>query len=161
MQNRVYIKDLKDNIGKEIIIAGWVNIRRDQGKMVFFDMRDMTGLVQCVVLPSHAEAIEKAKEIRPEWVLKITGMVNKRPDKNVKAGVLNGEVELEVTDIEVLSKAETPAIDVSTDGYEIGEEHRLEHRYLDLRRGRMQKNIRNRHKVVKFIRDYLDKENFI
>ncbi len=105
MQNRVYIKDLKDNIGKEVIIAGWVDVRRDQGKMVFFDMRDMTGKVQCVALPSRAEVIEKAKQIRPEWVLKITGMVNKRPPKNVKAGVLNGEVELEVTGIEVLSKA--------------------------------------------------------
>src|ERR1035437_8679746 len=104
MQNRTYIKDLKDNIGKEVIIAGWVNIRRDQGKMVFFDMRDMTGLVQCVSLPSHAEATEKAKEIRPEWVLKITGMVNKRPPKNIKSDVLNGEVELEVTAIEVVSR---------------------------------------------------------
>lgn len=161
MQNRTYVKDLKDNIGKETTIAGWVNIMRDQGKMVFFDMRDMTGLVQCVVLPNHTEAIEKAKEIRPEWVLKIIGLVNKRPERNIKAGVLNGEVELEVTNIEILNKAETPEIDVTTNGDEIGEEHRLKFRYLDLRRGRMQKNIRNRHKVIKFIRDFLDKENFI
>src|SRR3989339_2249555 len=104
MRNRKYIKDLKDNVGKEVIVAGWVDVRRDQGKMVFFDMRDMTGKVQCVALPSRAEVIEKAKQIRPEWVLKITGMVNKRPPKNIKAGVLNGEVELEVIGIEVLSK---------------------------------------------------------
>lgn len=161
MKNRIYIKDLKDNIGKEVIVAGWVDVRRDQGKMVFFDMRDMTGKVQCVALPSRKEVIEKAKEIRPEWVLKINGIVNKRPVKNVKAGVLNGEVELEVTGVEILNKAEAPKIDVTTNGDEIGEEHRLKYRYLDLRRGRMQKNIRNRHKVVKFIRDYLDKENFI
>jgi aspartyl-tRNA synthetase len=125
-------------------------------------MRDMTGKVQCVTLPNHTEAIEIAKTIRPEWVLKITGLVNKRPEKNIKAGVLNGDVELEVLGIEVLNKAETSPIDLSTDGYEIGEEHRLEHRYLDLRRDRMQKNIRNRSKVTKLIRDYLiDKENFI
>src|SRR6185503_11002648 len=105
MKNRIYIKDLKDHTGKEIIIAGWVDVRRDQGKMVFFDMRDMTGKVQCVALPSRMEVIEKAKQIRPEWVLKITGMVNQRPPKNVKAGVLNGDLELEVTGIEVLSKA--------------------------------------------------------
>ncbi|MCX6752335.1 MAG: aspartate--tRNA(Asn) ligase [Candidatus Nomurabacteria bacterium] len=105
MKNRVYIKDLKDNVGKEVTIAGWVDVRRDQGKMVFFDMRDMTGKTQCVALPSRIEVIEKGKEIRPEWVLKITGIVNKRPAKNVKAGVLNGDVELEVTMIEVLSKA--------------------------------------------------------
>src|SRR3990167_6880220 len=114
MKNRTYIKDLKDNVGKEVTIAGWVDVRRDQGKMVFFDMRDMTGKVQCVSLPSRAEVIgstvshnfmDTAKEIRPEWVLKIVGIVNKRPEKNIKAGVLNGEVELEVTGIEILSKA--------------------------------------------------------
>ncbi|OGJ03406.1 hypothetical protein A3F97_01980 [Candidatus Nomurabacteria bacterium RIFCSPLOWO2_12_FULL_41_10] len=161
MRDRIYIKDLKDNIGKEIIIAGWVDVRRDQGKMIFFDMRDMTGRVQCVALPSHAEAIEQGKGIRPEWVLKISGVVNKRPEKNVKAGGLNGDLELEVLNIEILNKAETPPIDVTTNGDEIGEEHRLKYRYLDLRRVRMQKNIRHRHKVVKFIRDFLDKENFI
>jgi aspartyl-tRNA synthetase len=160
MKNRVYIKDLKEHIGKEVIIAGWVNIRRDQGKMVFFDMRDMTGLVQCVSLPSHAEATEKAKEIRPEWVLKINGMVNKRPDKNVKAGVLNGEVELEVTGIEILNKAETPSFQVNEDTIGINEDTRMKYKYLDLRTERMQKNIRHRHKVAKLIRDYLDKENF-
>src|SRR5574343_300336 len=112
MQNRIYIKDLKDHVGKEVIVAGWVDVRRDQGKMVFFDMRDMTGKVQCVALPSRAEVIEKAKTIRPEWVLKITGMVNKRPPKNVKAGVLNGEVELEVTGIEVLAEAEPLPFDM-------------------------------------------------
>ncbi len=160
MKGRIYIKDLKDHGGKEVVVAGWVDVRRDQGKMVFFDMRDMTGRVQCVALPSRADVIEKAKEIRPEWVLKVTGMVNMRPEKNMKAGVLNGELELEVTGIEVLNKAETSPFDLTTDGHEVGEEHRLKYRYLDLRRDRMQKNIRNRHKVVKFIRDFLDKENF-
>jgi len=115
MKDRVYIKDLKDNVGKEVVIAGWVDVRRDQGKMVFFDMRDMTGKVQCVALPSRTSAIEKAKTIRPEWVLKITGMVNKRPDKNIKAGVLNGDTELEVTDIEVLSQAEDLPFELSAE----------------------------------------------
>ena len=158
MKNRIYIKDLKDNVDKEVIIAGWVDVRRDQGKMVFFDMRDMTGKVQCVTLPTHGEAIIQAKEIRPEWVLEVKGIIRERKDKNAKQG---GGVEIEVIDIKVLNKAETPNIDVTTEGYEIGEEHRLKYRYLDLRRARMQKNIRHRHKVVKFIRDYLDKENFI
>src|SRR3989338_11688412 len=91
MKGRIYIKDLKDHVGQEVIIAGWVDVRRDQGKMVFFDMRDMTGRVQCVALPSHAEVIEKCKPVRLERVLKLTGMVNKRPEKNVKAGVINGD----------------------------------------------------------------------
>jgi nondiscriminating aspartyl-tRNA synthetase len=102
---RVYISDLGKEVGKEVLIKGWVNVRRDQGKMVFMDIRDVTGLVQCVVLTTSS-AIEKAKEIRTEWVLAVTGKVNARPEKNIKQGVLNGEIELEVTDIKVLSKAE-------------------------------------------------------
>jgi aspartyl-tRNA synthetase len=158
MQNRTYIKDLKDGIDKTVTIAGWVDIRRDQGKMVFFDLRDMTAKVQCVTLPVHEAAIAKAKEIRPEWVIAVTGIVKKRTDKNAEQG---GGVEIEVTDIEFLNKAETPPIDPTGDGKEIGEEHRLKYRYVDLRRPRMQKNIRNRHKVVKLIRDYFDTQNFI
>ena len=139
MQNRVYIKDLKDNIGKEVIIAGWVNIRRDQGKMVFFDMRDMTGMVQCVALPSHEEAINSAKEIRPEWVLKVMGLINKRPDKNVKIDVLNGDVELEVTGIEILNKAETTPFQLNENTIGVNEDTRMKYKYLDLRSERMQK----------------------
>jgi len=161
MTNRTYIKDLNKFIGQEIIIAGWVDVRRDQGKLVFMDMRDMTGKTQCVVLPNHTEAVESIKEVRTEWVLKIKGIVNKRPDRNIKEGVLNGDIELEITEIEVLNKAETPNFDVTSDGKEIGDESRLKYRYLDLRRPRMQKNIRNRHNIAKFIRDFLDEENFI
>jgi len=159
--NRTYIKDLKDFVGKEVSISGWVNVRRDQGKLVFMDMRDMTGVIQCVVLPNYTEAMEQVKEVRTEWVLKINGIVNKRPDKNIKEEVLNGDIELEITFIEILNVSETPNFDVTTDGKEIGEDNRLQYRYLDLRRPRMQKNIRNRHKIAKFVRDFLDKENFI
>lgn len=161
MKNRVYIKDLKDNIGKEVVIAGWVNIRRDQGKMVFFDMRDMTGLAQCVALPSRAEMIEKAKEIRPEWVLKITGLVNKRPDKNVKADVLNGDVELEVIGIEILNKAETAPFQLNENTIGVNEDIRMKYRYLDLRTERMQKNIRMRDKIITFFRKYMHDNGFI
>lgn len=161
MKDRKYIKDLNSFIGQEIIIAGWVDVRRDQGKLVFMDLRDMTGKVQGVILPNHTEAMEAVKEVRNEWVLKVTGLVNKRPDKNIKEGVQNGDIELEITGIEVLNKAITPQFDVTTDGKEIGEDSRLKYRYIDLRRPRMQKNIRNRHHVAKFIRDFLDRENFI
>lgn len=85
---------------------GWVDVRRDQGKMVFFDLRDRSGRVQSVCLPNHADALAEAQKIRPEWVLSVTGMVNQRPPKNVKEGEPNGGIELEVTGIEVLSKAE-------------------------------------------------------
>ncbi len=158
---RIFIKELEKHIGEEVTIAGWIDIRRDQGKMVFFDLRDMSGRVQCVVLPTKAEAIENAKTMRPEWVIKVVGQVNKRPEKNIKEGVVNGTIELEVNSIEILNEAVTPAFDTTSDGKEIGEENRLKYRYLDLRRPRMQKNIRHRHKAAKFIRDFLDKENFI
>lgn len=158
---RTYIKDLSPKVGQEVAIKGYVDVRRDQGKMVFIDMRDMTGRVQGIVLPNYKEVLEAIKEVRTEWVLTVHGKVNKRPDRNIKAEVLNGDIELEITGIEILNKAETPPFDVTSDGKEIGEEHRLAYRYLDLRRPRMQKNIRNRHKVLKHIRDFLDKENFI
>src|SRR3989338_677446 len=161
MQNRVYIKNLKDNIGKEVIIAGWVNIRRDQGKMVFFDMRDMTGLVQAVALPNRKEAIEIAKEIRPEWVLKINGIVNKRPDKNINKDVLNGELELEVVKIEILNKAETPPFQINENTIEVNEDARMKYKYLDLRTERMQQNIRMRDKVISFFRDYMHQNGFV
>lgn len=161
MKNRIYIKDLKDNVGKEVTIAGWVDVRRDQGKMVFFDIRDMTGKVQCVALPSRTEAIIKAKEIRPEWVLKINGIVNKRPEKNINAGVLNGEVELEVTSIEILNQAITPPFQINENSISINEDLRMKYKYLDLRTERMQKNIRMRDKIISFFRKYMHDNGFI
>lgn len=158
---RTYIKDLSALVGQEIVIKGWVSVRRDQGKMVFMDMRDMTGIVQCVVLPSHTEALEQVKEVRTEWVLAVTGIVNKRPEKNIKAGVVGGDIELEITNIEILNKSETIPFEINDDTRKIGEDIRLKYRYVDLRSDRMQKNIRARHKVIKAIRDYLDIEGFI
>lgn len=158
---RTYIKDLNQLVGQEVIISGWVDVRRDQGKMVFLDIRDMSGKIQCVVLPNYTDAIEVAKTLRSEWVLEIVGIVNKRPEKNINANVLNGDIELEITAIKVLNQAETPNFDVTTDGHEIGEENRLKYRYLDMRRPRIQKNIRNRHKVAKLVRDYLDAQGFV
>ncbi len=161
MQNRIYIKDLKDHIGEEVMIAGWVDVRRDQGKLIFLDFRDMTGYIQGVILPNAAEAHAVGEKARAEWVLAVKGKENKRPERNIQAEKQNGDIELEILALTVLNEAETPPFDVGGDGKEIGEESRLKYRYIDLRRPRMQTNIRNRHKVVKFIRDYLDKENFI
>jgi aspartyl-tRNA synthetase len=155
MKNRIYIKDLKEHIGKEITIAGWVDVRRDQGKMVFFEMRDMTGKIQCVTLPIHPEAIEKAKEIRPEWVVEVKGIINKRTDKNA-----NGNVEIEVLNIAILNKAETLPFDITTDTSGVNEETRLAYRYLDLRSDRMQKNIRMRSEFVKKVREFLFSKMF-
>mgnify|MGYP001615621273 CR=1 FL=1 len=160
MKGRIYIKDLKDNVGKEIVIAGWVDVRRDQGKMVFFDMRDMTGRVQCVALPSRAEAIEKVKPVRLEWVLKITGIVNKRPEKNVKAGVLNGDVELEVTDIEVLSEAQPLPFDMSLDGYNLELVAELDNRALVLRHPKIQAVFKVQETIIDAFREFMKSNMF-
>ena len=158
MKDRKYIKDLNKFIGEEVIIGGWVDVRRDQGKMIFLDFRDMTGKVQGVILPSYTETLEVGKTLRSEFVVKVKGKVNKRPERNIKEGILNGDIELEILEIVVLNEAITPVFDVTTDGKEIGEENRLKYRYLDLRRPRMQKNIRNRHRVLQFVRDFFDKD---
>lgn len=158
---RTYIKDLSAHVGQEISVSVWVDVRRDQGKMVFLDLRDVTGKAQAVVLPNHTEALEVAQRLRPEWVVEVRGLVNKRPEKNIKQGVLNGDIELEVLSILVLNEAETPAFDISTDGREIGEEVRLEKKYLDLRRARMQRNISMRHKVISHVRAYLGEQSFL
>jgi nondiscriminating aspartyl-tRNA synthetase len=160
MKNRVYIKDLKDHIGKEIVIAGWVDVRRDQGKMVFFDMRDMTGRVQCVALPSHSEVIEKCKEIRLEWVLKISGLVNKRPERNIKIGVLNGDIELEILNIEVLSEAMPLPFDMSLGGYNLDLTTELDNRSLVLRQPKVQAIFKVEETVIDSFRDFMKKNMF-
>ena len=158
---RILTKDLSSKIGEQVVVYGWVSIRRDQGKIIFIDLRDMSGFVQCVVLPKNTVVMEKAKEIRPEWVLKIIGVVNKRPEKNINAGVQNGDIELEIKDIEILNRAETPPFAINENSKAVSEDIRMKYRYLDLRTERMQKNIRRRDEVIKFIRDYLHGKLFI
>lgn len=157
---RTYIKDLKEKVGEEVSISGWVSIVRDQGKMIFFDFRDMTGTVQGVILSPQKELIERSKEIRPEWVVRVTSKVNRRPEKMVNDKVQNGDIELEILDIEILNKAETLPFDISKDTSEIDENARLKYRYLDLRSERMQKNIRLRSEFVRKIREHLFDKGF-
>ncbi|MDO8548402.1 MAG: aspartate--tRNA(Asn) ligase [bacterium] len=105
---RTLIKNLKEKIGQTASISGWVSVRRDQGKMVFFDFRDRSGSVQGVVLPKEELTMAVAKELRPEYVVEVSGLVNERPPKNVNPGVMNGNLELQITAIEILSRAEAP-----------------------------------------------------
>lgn len=160
MKNRIYIKDLNTKIGQEVTIAGWVNIRRDQGKMIFMDFRDMTGLVQGVILPG-SNAMEIGKQIRPEWVVSVSGKVNERPERNKKPGVLNGELELEILNIKVLNEAKTTPFLVDEDTSGINEEIRMKYKYLDLRTLRMQNNLRMRDKIVTFFRNHMHQAGFL
>lgn len=152
---------IPEKAGQAVMLSGWVSVRRDHGKLVFLDVRDRSGSVQVVVLPQHAEAGEVARSLRSEWVVEICGNVNTRPEKLVNHDQPNGAFEIEATSIRVLNTAETPVFDVLTDGKEIGEETRLKYRYLDLRRDRMQKNIRKRHEATLHLRQFYSNEGFI
>jgi len=138
-------------------LYGWVHTLRSHGKINFIDLRDRSGLVQ-VVLTAEVLGTEP---ISTESVVKIDGLVKKRPENLVNPKLENGAYEVEAKKFEVLNYAEggTP-VPVDTDGYDISEEVRMKYRYVDLRRDRMQKNIALRHRVIKFIRDFLDKKGF-
>ena len=161
MKERIYIGDLAGHVGEEVMIKGWVDVRRDQGKLIFFDFRDMSGYVQGVILPAATDAHEVGSKLRPEWVVEVNGKVNKRPDKNIQAEKQNGDVELEILSINILNEAETPPFDISGDGRDISEDIRLKYRYLDLRRPRLQRNIRMRDKIISFFRDHMHKNHFV
>ncbi|MDD3301233.1 MAG: OB-fold nucleic acid binding domain-containing protein [Patescibacteria group bacterium] len=159
MTNRVYIKNLSDHQGEEVTLSGWVDSVRNQGKMVFFDFRDSSGLVQCIVL-SKSEALEDARRLNNEFVINIHGRVNPRPDKDKKPDILNGEIELEVLNIVILNECDVLPFHL-LETINVDENLRLKYRYLDFRSQRMKKNLINRYKTQKFIRDYLDKEGFL
>ncbi|MEX0598317.1 MAG: aspartate--tRNA ligase, partial [Candidatus Paceibacterota bacterium] len=150
-------------VGQEVNIVGWVDSKRDHGKIAFIDLRDRTAKVQVVLVPVSLD--EKSKtlmsEIRTEWVLKIRGLVKARPDRLVNPDLATGGIEIEALEIEVLNTANTPIFPLDQDKNEIGEELRLQYRYLDLRRPSMYNNLLKRHKINQFVRAFLDKEEFI
>lgn len=156
---RIFINELKSHIGETVTVKGWITVRRDQGKLVFFDIRDMTGTVQGVVLPK-SPAITIAKDVNRESAVAITGLLNKRPEKNVDADTENGEIELAIDAIEVLGAAKTLPYEISEDTAHVAEEVRLAYRYLDLRSLRMQRNMRMRSEFVRRVRDFLFAEKF-
>jgi nondiscriminating aspartyl-tRNA synthetase len=157
---RTLIGDLGGKKGEEVTIKGWVSVRRDQGKMVFFDFRDRSGTVQGVVLPSSA-AIETAKETRNEYVVQVGGKVNARPEKNVNAKVLNGDIELEVTALTILAKAEPLPFDMSVDGYNLELTTELDHRALTLRHPRLQAIFKVQAVIIDSFREYMKSQDFM
>ena len=157
---RIFINQLKNYLGQEVLLKGWVDTRRDHGKLIFIDLRDKTGVVQVVFLP-HSSVYEQAKELRSEWVVVVQGKVNERPKGMENPKIETGNLEIEATHLTILNKSQTLPISIDTEGYEIGEEHRLKYRYLDLRRVRLQKNLRKRHEVILFMRNFLTNKGFV
>jgi len=145
-----------------VTIAGWVHRRRDHGGVIFLDLRDRYGLVQVTVNPNASkETLEHVANVRMEWVLQVTGTVQKRPEGMTNPKMATGEIEVIAESIEVLNPAKTLPFMVSGENDLPDENTRLKYRYLDLRRERMARNLVLRHQVLKFMRDFLDKQNFI
>ncbi|MCB9145045.1 MAG: aspartate--tRNA ligase [Anaerolineales bacterium] len=148
--------------GQTVTLAGWVNRRRDHGGVAFFDLRDRAGLVQITINPDlPKETLDLVTGVRGEWVLQIEGVVQKRPEGMANPKMETGEVEVIAKNVIVLNASKTPPFMVNTDADLPDENMRLKYRYIDLRRERLTKNMVLRHKVIKFMRDYLDEQGFI
>ena len=154
---RILIGNLGDQVGKEVSISGIIDVRRDQGKMVFFDFRDRSGMVQGVVLPNHEEAIAAAKETTIESSVRVTGIVNKRPEKNVQPEKQNGDIELEVTAIEMLGKAEVLPFEIGAD---LNLDTYLDNLPITLRTKRARAIFKVQAEILKAYRAFLGSEGF-
>ncbi len=155
--NQLTAKD----IGQKVTLSGWVHRRRDHGGIIFIDLRDRYGLTQIVFDPDFDKgALEVAEKVRSEYVLKVTGEVRKRLEGQNNPNMETGEIEIYISEIEVLNSAETPPFEIDIEK-NVNEELRLKYRYLDLRHERLQKNMILRHQIIKTIRDFMDGEGFL
>jgi aspartyl-tRNA synthetase len=149
----------REHIGQTVTLCGWAHRRRDHGGVIFIDLRDREGMAQIVIDPDTAEAFKLAESVRSEYVLKVVCKVRARPEGTVNKNIPTGEVEMLATEIEILNASLTPPF--MLDDENLTETVRLEHRYIDLRRPAMQKNMMLRYRVAKTLRDYLDVNGFI
>ena len=149
----------KKNLDQEVILCGWVNRRRDHGGVIFLDLRDKKGLAQIVINPETRDTFKLAESVRNEFVLKITGNVISRASEMINKKIPTGEIEVLASEIKILNTSKP--IPFQLDSLETSEEVRLKYRYLDLRRDEMQKRLRLRSRVTHFMRDFMDKNDFI
>ncbi len=151
----------EERIGEEVTLCGWVDSRRDHGKLIFIDLRDRYGLTQIIFLPKpNAATYELAKKLRNEDVVKIKGVVNRRPKKTENPKLSTGLIEIEAQELDILSPAQDLPFNVEDD-IEVGEEIRLTHRYLDLRRAPVYQKLILRHKLNQGFRDFLNSQEFL
>jgi aspartyl-tRNA synthetase len=148
------------DVGRTVILAGWVNRRRDFGGITFVDLRDHSGIVQ-LFFPGDAADLAEAHDLNREDVIRVTGTVARRGEENINPDMATGEIEVHVGDLTILNRAKTPPFLVEGDGSDTTEETRLRYRYVDLRREKMQYNLALRHRVFKSIRDYYSQEGFL
>ncbi|MFS7825227.1 aspartate--tRNA ligase [Staphylococcus aureus] len=148
-------------LGQEITLKGWVNNRRDLGGLIFVDLRDREGIVQVVFNPAFSEeALKIAETVRSEYVVEVQGTVTKRDPETVNPKIKTGQVEVQVTNIKVINKSETPPFSINEENVNVDENIRLKYRYLDLRRQELAQTLKMRHQITRSIRQYLDDEGF-
>ncbi|MBU8065255.1 aspartate--tRNA ligase [Staphylococcus aureus] len=148
-------------LGQEITLKGWVNNRRDLGGLIFVDLRDREGIVQVVFNPAFSEeALKIAEIVRSEYVVEVQGTVTKRDPETVNPKIKTGQVEVQVTNIKVINKSETPPFSINEENVNVDENIRLKYRYLDLRRQELAQTFKMRHQITRSIRQYLDEEGF-
>lgn len=155
------ISELTNMIGDSATIAGWIHIRRDHGKLAFFEVRDASAIVQSVYFRDGKSLDETIDRLRPEYVVEITGKVKARPEKMINPDLPTGKIEFEIENLSILNESETPPFEIAGSKSDVNEDVRMRHRYLDLRREDMQHNIRFRHTFIKAIRDYMDQAGFV
>lgn len=155
---RTLTKDTVNKLGEKVKLAGWIHNRRDHGQVVFIDLRDRSGLVQIVFTPKDKKLHKLASSLRKEWVVEIEGEVNKRPAEMVNEKIKTGEIEIKATSLKILNEAKDPPFEIAQE--EVKEEQRLKYRYLDLRRKELKSNIEARSKIIKWMRDFMEKEDF-
>ena len=149
------------DIGKEVLLAGWVDRLRDLGGVTFIDLRDRFGVIQLVSNPETSPVVHQSLvPVRMEWVIQAVGIVRKRPEGMENPDLSTGEIEVELSRVEILNPAKTPPFLINQEE-EVDEQTRLKYRYLDLRRPRMRDNLILRHRVISFIRNYLDQKSFL
>ncbi len=150
----------RDHEGTDVELCGWVHSRRDHGGVIFIDLRDAYGIVQCVFSPGEAETFAIAEQLRNEFCVKVSGTVRSRPEGTTNPNLPTGEIEVTASALEILARSETPPFQVDAHA-EVDETLRLKHRYLDLRRPEMQEKLRLRHAIISAIRRFFDDEGFV
>ncbi len=161
MINRTMISELNNMIGQEVLIMGWVHVRRDHGKLAFFEIRDASAIVQAVYFRGGDALDESINKLRTEFVVEMSGEVKARPEKMINPDHSTGKIEFEIKHLKIISEAETTPFEITENKSSISEEVRMRYRYLDLRLEGMQRNIRFRHKLIRSIRNYMDDAGFI
>ena len=165
---RIFVNETIDKVGEKVKVSGWVQVRRDHGKIIFIDLRDRSGLLQVVFANPKSEIknapisdfMKKADQLRSEWVVSIEGKIKERPKNLINPKLETGKIELEAERLEILNPSKTPPFEIGEKD-KVNEELRMEYRYIDLRDPKMQKNLTRRSEILRFLNNHLKDNGFV